>query len=235
MDLVEIRKKAKRIKKGRKETSKKPPAQPVSEASEYVEDVEVKEQSTDMETGIEPRGLKEVLISQHRVNRQEEEEEEQIQILTFQLADEEYGLNIMDIKEIVRPKEPTEVPRTPHYVLGIISLRGMIVPIFDVRKRLGLKATESNPGNRVIVVNLRDHFFGLLVDSVVQVLDLPLSRIEPPPEIIGGVDGEYCRGIGRIDDRLIILLNLQRILTVDDDDISDVLDGPALDQTDLPG
>ncbi|NOY86167.1 MAG: purine-binding chemotaxis protein CheW [Deltaproteobacteria bacterium] len=254
MDLVEIRKKAKKAKKAkksRKETKpknpprEKPPAGPIPEAPDHVEEAEVKEsaavaveapvrvRNSGVAVGSEPGDLREVLMSQHRANR-EEEEEERIQVLTFLLAGEEYGLNIMDIKEIVRPKDPTEVPRTPHYVLGIISLRGMIVPIFDVRKRLGLTSTELNPKNRIIVVNLKEHFFGLLVDSVVQVLDIPLSRIEPPPEIVGGVEGEYCRGIGRVDDRLIILLNLQKILAVDED-ISGGLEESAFDQTDLPG
>ena len=242
MDLVEIRKKAKKAKKAkksRKETKpknpprEKPPAGPIPEAPDHVEEAEVKGPAG-VAVGSEPGDLREVLMSQHRANRGEEEEE-QIQVLTFLLAGEEYGLNIMDIKEIVRPKDPTEVPRTPHYVLGIISLRGMIVPIFDVRKRLGLTSTELNPKNRIIVVNLKEHFFGLLVDSVVQVLDIPLSRIEPPPEIVGGVEGEYCRGIGRVADRLIILLNLQKILAVDDEDISGGLEESAFDQTDLPG
>ncbi|MGD8353375.1 MAG: chemotaxis protein CheW, partial [Pseudomonadota bacterium] len=154
------------------------------------------------------------------------EEEEQLQLLTFQLADEDYALNIMDIKEIIRPRETTDVPRTPEYILGIFSLRGTIIPVFDVNLRLGLPRGEKGPQNRVIVVKYREHLFGLYVDNVVQVLDIPLSRIEPPPEILGGVEGEFLRGIARLDEQLIILLNLGRILKMDDGDDSGHLELP---------
>ena len=175
--------------------------------------VEIRVEPEDLE---EVGGLAEVLRSQQ--DEKVEEEEEAIQLLTFMLAGEEYGLNIMDIKEIVRPKDPTEVPKTPDYILGIISLRGMIIPIFDVKARLGLSATEQDQRSRIIVVKVMENFYGLLVDSVVQVMDIPLSLIEPPPEIIGGVEGEFLRGVGKMEDRLIILLNLARILTVDHED-----------------
>jgi purine-binding chemotaxis protein CheW len=133
----------------------------------------------------------------------------------------------MDIKEIIRPRETTEVPRTPDYILGIFSLRGTIIPVFDVNLRLGLPRGERGPQNRIVVVKYREHLFGLYVDNVVQVLDIPLSRIEPPPEILGGVEGEFLRGIGRIDERLIILLNLGRILKLDDGDDSGHLELPS--------
>ncbi|MDT8395461.1 MAG: chemotaxis protein CheW [bacterium] len=159
--------------------------------------------------------LKEVLMSQHVEKK--EEEEEQLQLLTFMLGGEEYALNIMDIKEIIRPRECTEVPRAPEYILGIISLRGTIIPIFDVNKRLGLPVGLRGAQNRIVVVRSREHLFGLHVDSVVQVMDIPLSSIEPPPEILGGVEGDYLRGVGKIDDRLIILLNLGRILAMEEE------------------
>jgi purine-binding chemotaxis protein CheW len=158
--------------------------------------------------------LKDVLMSQHEEDK--EEEEEQLQLLTFMLGSEEYALNIMDIKEIIRPRECTEVPRAPGYILGIISLRGTIIPIFDVNKRLGLPPGERNSQNRIVVVRSKEHLFGLHVDSVVQVMDLPLSRIEPPPEILGGVEGDFLRGVGKIDERLIILLNMARILAMEE-------------------
>jgi purine-binding chemotaxis protein CheW len=158
--------------------------------------------------------LKDVLMSQHEEDK--EEDEEQLQLLTFMLGSEEYALNIMDIKEIIRPRECTEVPRAPTYILGIISLRGTIIPIFDVNKRLGLPQGERGSQNRIVVVRSREHLFGLHVDSVVQVMDIPLSRIEPPPEILGGVEGDFLRGVGKIDERLIILLNLARILAMEE-------------------
>ena len=169
--------------------------------------------------------LDDVFMSQREEVK--EEEEEQLQLLTFKLGGEEYALNIMDIKEIIRPKVATEVPRTPDFILGIFSLRGTIIPVFDVSLRLGLPRGERGSQNRIVVVKSRENFFGLHVDSVVQVLDIPLSKIEPPPEILGGVEGEFLRGIGRIDDRLIILLNLAIVLRLDDGEGSGNLKLPS--------
>ncbi len=161
----------------------------------------------------ETDSLDEILLAQTRKPEQELEEEN-LQLLTFTIGEEEYGLSIMDIKEIVRPQETTEVPKTPDYIMGIISLRGIIIPIFDVRIRLGLTEGEDNPKARIIVVSVKDNFYGLFVDSVVQVINIPISSIEPPPEIIGGVDADFLKGVGKIDDRLIILLNLEKALTM---------------------
>ena len=162
-------------------------------------------------------GLESVLMRQHR-DEEEEEEEEQLHLLTFMLGQEEYALNIMDIKEIIRPREVTEVPKTPDYIQGILSLRGTIIPVFDVDKRLGLSMGARDSENRIVVVKWQEHLFGLLVDRVVQVLNIPISRIDPPPEILGGVEGEFLRGVGKLDDRLIILLNLVRILALEEVD-----------------
>ena len=237
MDLVEIRKKAKSRKPGKKAAGKdpvkaaekKPPVEeqkPVSEPEPVVIDPDELQEETlpgEKKKKVQVRKeevvgtlttLDDVLMSQREEDK--EEEEEQLQLLTFQIGGEEYALNIMDIKEIIRPRETTEVPKTPDYILGIFSLRGAIIPVFDVSLRLGLPKSEPGPQNRIVVVKSQEHLFGLHVDSVVQVLDLPLSRIEPPPEILGGVEGEFLRGIGRIDDRLIILLNLGRILKLDE-------------------
>lgn len=254
MDLVEIRKKAKsqktRTKKtaekrsrtaGKKESAEKQP-HVEAEKSAQVEtadlpdtpagevETEIVDKHTQKDSGKSEKtpatvmSLEDVLVSQHEEVK--EEEEEQLQLLTFQLADEDYALNIMDIKEIIRPRETTDVPRTPEYILGIFSLRGTIIPVFDVNLRLGLPRGEKGPQNRVIVVKYREHLFGLYVDNVVQVLDIPLSRIEPPPEILGGVEGEFLRGIARLDEQLIILLNLGRILKMDDGDDSGHLELP---------
>jgi purine-binding chemotaxis protein CheW len=246
MDLVEIRKKAKSRKPKKKKAAQKPeetveettpteeqPPVPVeevasSEPGDLPEETSGGEETVPMESAkttsvvdVEEvpdtlTSLDDVLMSQRQEVK--EEEEEQLQLLTFKLAGEEYALNIMDIKEIIRPKEATEVPRTPDYILGIFSLRGTIIPVFDVCLRLGLPQGERGSQNRIVVVKSKENFFGLRVDSVVQVLDIPLSMIEPPPEILGGVEGEFLRGIGRVDERLIILLNLGRILKPDESD-----------------
>jgi purine-binding chemotaxis protein CheW len=247
MDLVEIRKKAKSRKRkadapaARKEAGKpekkKPGAseQPESEplngsngSSGTAEDKERQVPPEEKTEAVETlaavpsdslSGLESVLMRQ-RGEEVEEEEEEQLQLLTFMLGPEEYALNIMDIKEIIRPREVTEVPKTPEYIQGILSLRGTIIPVLDVDKRLGLSTADRGSENRIVVVKWREHLFGLLVDRVVQVLNIPIGLIDPPPEIIGGVEGEFLRGVGKLDDRLIILLNLGRILAIDEAELA---------------
>jgi len=255
MDLVEIRKKAKK-RKPRKKKIREEPENAASESSPDgkqpsvpVEDtvppdpVDRPEETASSEEAVPMDGEKttsavgagevpDTLTSLNDVLRSQREkvkevEEEQLQLLTFKLGSEEYALNIMDIKEIIKPKQVTEVPKTPDYILGIFSLRGTIIPVFDVNLRLGLPKGERGPQNRIVVVKSQEHLFGLHVDKVVQVLDIPLSQIEPPPEILGGVEGEFLRGIGRSDDRLIILLNLGKILKLEEVDGSEHLELPS--------
>lgn len=255
MDLVEIRRKAKSRKpkkeksggktgkKAAKSTSVEDKHRPTAEKPGHGDNVDPPEETVASEEMVpiddegsvpsavpeEIPGALESLDAVLKSQREEvkEDEEEQLQLLTFTLGGEEYALNIMDIKEIIRPRDVTEVPKTPDYIQGIFSLRGTIIPVFDVRLRLGLPQSESGPLSRIVVVKFQEHFFGLLVDKVVQVLDIPISKIEPPPEILGGVEGEFLRGIGRIDERLIILLNLGRILKLDDSGGSGHLELPT--------
>jgi len=138
----------------------------------------------------------------------------QIELLGFMLSDEEYGLDILEIKEIVRLQTITPVPRSPAWLKGIVTLRGIIVPIFDLRSRLGLDQIEYGPDTRIIVVYRGEEFAGLIVDRITQVMRLPLESIEPPPQTIGLVEAEYLRGVVRFRDRLVILLNLPRVVEV---------------------
>jgi len=135
-----------------------------------------------------------------------------IELLGFMLADEQYALDILEIKEIVRLHVITPVPRSPDWLRGIVTLRGIIVPIFDLRCRLGLAQTEHGPETRIIVVYRGEEFAGLIVDRITQVMRLPVEAIEPPPRTIGLVEAEYLRGVARFRDQLVILLNLPRVL-----------------------
>jgi purine-binding chemotaxis protein CheW len=132
--------------------------------------------------------------------------------LCFRVANEKYAINIMSIKEIIKPREETEVPRMPTFVTGIISLRGVIIPIIDMRLRLGLPTGAQAGKERVVVLKSDDSFCGVLVDEVVQVVRLRVSAIEQPPAVLEGIDREFVQGIGRFDDRMLILLNLGCIL-----------------------
>jgi len=138
--------------------------------------------------------------------------EAQVELLGFMLSDEQYALDILEIKEIVRLHAITPVPRSPSWLKGIVTLRGIIVPIFDLRSRLGLAEIEYGPETRIVVVYRGEEFAGLIVDRITQVMRLPLEAIEPPPQTIGQVEAEYLRGVARFRDQLVILLNLPRVI-----------------------
>lgn len=134
------------------------------------------------------------------------------ELLAFRLADEEYAIDIGAIEEIVKPRPVTEVPYAPSFVPGLISLRGRIVTIMDLRRRLGLPAEPSGRASRIIVAADRGRTVGLQVDAVTGVVRLAPGDIGPTPMVVGGVDSEFLGGLGRVDGRLVILLNLPRVL-----------------------
>jgi len=137
------------------------------------------------------------------------------QYLAFHLDDEEYALDIRQISEIIKVREFTDIPRSPDYVLGIISLRGVVVPVFDLPRRLNLGAAKLTAASRIIVCQVDDVTVGLLVDSINQVVNLVDDEIEPPPGVLSGLDREMVHGIGRTDGRMIILLQLRRVLDIE--------------------
>jgi purine-binding chemotaxis protein CheW len=141
-------------------------------------------------------------------------EEEPREYLGFSLAGEEYAVELERIREIVRVPQITEVPRAPADISGVMSLRGEVMPVFDLRKRLRLPAGEapSTKRARVVVVDVGDGPEGILVDAVDQVVRLRPSTIEPPPPGLGGLESECLCGIGRLRDRMFVLLNLPAVL-----------------------
>lgn len=142
-----------------------------------------------------------------------EAEGEISQLISFMVGDEEYGLDILRVKEVIRVREITRLPRAPSFVKGIINLRGDVIPIIDLRDKFGLAAAEQTAMTRVIVADVDGKLVGMVVDAASQVVRVPAAQIDPPPPIIGGLSAEYIRGVGKLDDRLIILLNIDRILS----------------------
>jgi len=132
--------------------------------------------------------------------------------LCFRVADEEYALSIMAIKEIIKPREVTEVPRMPDFVSGVISLRGVIIPVMDMRLRLSLPVRGAKGRERIVVLRTDAGFCGVLVDEVVQVARIRKTDIEEPPAVLEEIDREFVRGLGHFDNRMIILLNLETII-----------------------
>jgi purine-binding chemotaxis protein CheW len=138
--------------------------------------------------------------------------EEFQEFLCFRVSAEIYAINIMAIKEIIKPREITEVPRAPAFVSGVLSLRGIIIPVFNMRLRLGLPCIEKSVKERIIVLKKLDDFFGILVDEVIQVVKIFSTAIEKPPTILDGIDRDFVNGIGRFDGQMLILLNQDKIL-----------------------
>lgn len=137
------------------------------------------------------------------------------QWLTFSLADEEYALTINSVSEIIKPREVTDIPRVPAFIRGIISLRGIIVPVFDLNQRLNLGSTELSNTSRIIVCQDDERLAGFLVDSINQVVNVPLANIEPPPTVLSGLDRDFVEGVGRVDDKMLILLHLSNVINAE--------------------
>lgn len=137
----------------------------------------------------------------------------EMQLVTFNLGKEEFAVPILQIQEINRLVDITRVPKSPEFVEGVINLRGKVIPIIDLRKRFGLPQAELGKYARIVVVNMEGRMVGLIVDSVSEVLRLSEDAIEPAPPVVAGIDSEYIRGLGKLDGRLLILLDLSKILT----------------------
>ena len=138
------------------------------------------------------------------------------QYLTFNLADEYYGVDILKVQEIKGYTTVTRIPNTPDYLKGVLNLRGTIVPIVDLRMKFGMGITEPTSFTVVVVVNVRNRVMGFLVDAVSDVLDLNAKNIQPPPELGSAVDINFVAGIGNANDRLVTLLDIDRVLTEDE-------------------
>lgn len=137
----------------------------------------------------------------------------EMQLVTFNLGKEEFAVPILQIQEINRLVDITKVPRSPDFVEGVINLRGKVIPIIDLRKRFGLPQAELGKYARIVVVNMEGRMVGLIVDSVSEVLRLSENAIEPAPPVVAGIDSEYIRGLGKLDGRLLIMLDLSKVLT----------------------
>ncbi|MBV6712939.1 chemotaxis protein CheW [Paenibacillus chitinolyticus] len=138
-------------------------------------------------------------------------------IIVFALAHEEYGVEVDKVKTIERMQPMTRVPKTPAFVKGVINLRGVVVPVIDLRSRFGLPETPYSDNTRVIIVAVNELEVGLIVDSANDVIDLNEDNIENPPEVVGGIKAKYLHGIAKIgEDRLLVLMNLEQVLNRDE-------------------
>lgn len=135
-----------------------------------------------------------------------------LQFVICLIGSEEFAVDVLSVQEINRIVEVTRVPKTPSYVEGVINLRGRIIPVLDLRKLFGLSGAQQTTQTRIVVVSVQSRLVGLIVDSVEEVLRVPRSAIEPPPSVGTMAGAEFTQGVGRIDDRLLILVDLNRLL-----------------------
>lgn len=141
---------------------------------------------------------------------------EQLQLVTFEINGEEYAFDILAVQEINRMLELTRVPQSPPEVEGVINLRGRIIPVLDLRTRFGMPPLERSEQNRIVVVEVRGRVIGFIVDRVHEVLRIDSSIVDTAPEMVTSVSTDFIDGVGKLDDRLLILLNLRRLISADD-------------------
>jgi len=141
---------------------------------------------------------------------------ELLQLVSFEVGEEEYAVPILSVQEINRMMQITRVPQSPVFVEGVINLRGRIIPVIDLRKRFGLTELENSDDVRIIVVEIASRVIGFTVDRVNEVLRINSSIVEPAPAMVCGLDTDYVQGVGKLDDRLLILLSLEKLFTADE-------------------
>ncbi|WP_457572249.1 chemotaxis protein CheW [Desulfovulcanus sp.] len=144
---------------------------------------------------------------------------ELLQLVTFSIGGEEFGVEILKVQEIIRMLDITRVPKAPDFVEGVINLRGKVIPIIDLRKRFGMASKGHDKNTRIIVIEINKMIVGFIVDSVSEVLRIPADTVEPPPPVVAGLDSEYISGVGKLDDRLLIFLDLDRLLSREERDV----------------
>ena len=137
----------------------------------------------------------------------------EIQIACFRLGEDLYAADIMRIKEIIRPQKLTSLPKSPAFVEGVLNLRGTVIPVIDLRKRFDFPVASHDKNTRLLIVAVGRQLLGLEVDEVTEVLTLHVKDIKPPPQVVNGVSAEYLVGVCLVKDLLIMLLNLDKILT----------------------
>ncbi|QSV46513.1 chemotaxis protein CheW [Geobacter benzoatilyticus] len=144
----------------------------------------------------------------------EESRNELIQLVSFKLEQEEYGVNVLKVREIIRMPSITRVPNTPHYIEGVINLRGKVIPIISMRKRFNLPEGETSNQTRIMVIDMEGELMGFVVDAVSEVIRISESEIQPPPAVVNSaIEQECLAGVINQTDRLLFFLNLEKLVS----------------------
>jgi purine-binding chemotaxis protein CheW len=145
-------------------------------------------------------------------NENRQEVSELLQLVSFKMGNEEFGIDILNVKEINRMVNITKIPNSPEYVEGIINLRGQVIPVIDLRTKLGMPKKEADNDTRIVVVDIEGRTVGFLVDAVSEVLRIPKNITEAPPELTTGINSEYITAVGKLEDRLLTMIDLNKVM-----------------------
>jgi purine-binding chemotaxis protein CheW len=141
-----------------------------------------------------------------------DEDSQEGKYLTFPIGDEEFGIEIRSVREIIGIQKITDVPEMPHFIKGVINLRGKIIPVMDIRLKFGMQEREYDERTTIIVVHISNIDVGLIVDNVSEVLDIANSDIEPPSKLTGENNNQYVKAFGKVSEKVIIILDTQKLL-----------------------
>lgn len=142
------------------------------------------------------------------------EQNELLQLVSFMLGNEEFGIDILQVQEIIKMIEITEIPNSPDFVEGVINLRGRVIPIIDLRVKLGFETQKVTNSTRIVVVEMNSNTVGFIVDAVNEVLRITTDIIEEPPALVAGINSEFITAVGKLEGRLLILLDLNKLLSL---------------------
>ncbi|MCG8572382.1 MAG: chemotaxis protein CheW [Spirochaetes bacterium] len=138
-------------------------------------------------------------------------------LVTFKISNELYGINIMEVREIIRLSEITPIPNSPDFVDGVIKLRGQIIPIVDLGKRFHFTPVQFSEEDEllrgIIIIHVQDMTIGIIIDQVNRVISINLDQIQPPPQMIAGIGAEYIEGVSRLEETLLIILNVRKLFS----------------------
>ncbi len=147
------------------------------------------------------------------LEEEKKESSELLQLVSFTIGNEEFGVDILFVQEINRMFQITKVPNAPAFVDGVVNLRGRVIPVIDLRTRLGMPRKEHDKNTRIVVVEVAGNTVGFIVDAVKEVLRIPKEITEAPPEIVSGVNSDFIMAVGKLEDRLITLIDLEKVLS----------------------
>ena len=153
------------------------------------------------------------------LNKHKSENQELFQLVSFHIGEEEFGVDILKVQEIIKIIDVTRMPNAPEFVEGVINLRGKVIPVIDLRIRMHFQKKEHDKNTRIIVVEIGGRTVGFIVDSVSEVLRISKDIFESPPEIVAGMNSEYITAIGKLEDRILILLDLEKVLSTNEKNI----------------